>query len=293
MAKRKQLLAKSNRDRAQRDADVLCRRIGLPTSQSPESVIGSIRGALNPDILNEYDEYAGQDAARLTFMFDEPERAMWLSVGLRMPLVRLQLGWLLWVLRENRTSAGATLLDVGSGCGFTAVSLANALGAHVYAVDPQPGSVAAAGWVADRLGTKVEASETSMETWALPDGAEPDVVIAQAVLWYLQPDLDNDAASLASLVAEPPMPNEQMALLLDRCAKSEHALVMDHDFLDLWVLVVDGLAKRGMFPDWPHAELISCRLPGRDDRQLSLPFTRTPSGEDDLSTLSEALGSHE
>ena len=293
MGKRSKREPQTDREKAQREADGACRRLGLPTSESPGSVVGAIRGALDQDVLDRYDTYEGNDRARLDFMFADPRRALWLSAGLRMPLVRVQLGWLLWALRRAGVGQGSYVVDIGSGAGLTASVLAKGLGAQLVAMDPQQGSGAATAWVADQLGVVVDALEVSSSDWPAGARQAPDVLIAQAVLWYLEPDLSRADEPMVALAANPPQASPQMATFLDRCAASRVAAILDHDFKDLWVLVITGLAERGMFPDWASAELVSKELPGRDDRQLSLTFTSTRRSTGNLAKLDALLSAGE
>lgn len=291
MGKRGRRVELTEEDRARIEVDGICRRLGLPTSESPESIIGAIMGALDPEILIRYDDYVGNDGARLAYMFGEPSRALWLAAGLRIPLLRAQLRWLLSVLRRADLAPGFCVVDLGSGVGLTAAVLAKAFKSRVTAIDPQPGSKAAATWVANQLGVEVEAWEGSSVDWPSSVTQSPDVLVAQAILWYLQPTSDRRNETLAALVANPPKASLQMAQFLDRCAASRIAVVMDHDYRDLWVLVLAGLAERGMFPDWSSAELVGKKLPNGYDRQLSVVFTRSRQVSHDLLRLESLLSS--
>lgn len=279
----------SDRDRARIEVDGVCRRLGLPTSESAESIRGAIIGALDPEVIDRFDDCEGNDAARLAHMFGEPNRALWLAVGLRIPLVRAQLTWLLVVLRQADLQPGCLIVDIGSGVGLTASVLAKVFKAHVLAIDPQPGSKAAATWVSNQLGVEVDAWEGSSIDWPSSVTQSPDVLVAQAILWYLQPAGDRRNESVASLAANPPKPSLQMERFLDRCASSRIAAVMDHDYRDLWVLLLAGLAERGMFPEWGTAELVSKELPNGNDRQLSLSFTRSRQVSQDMLQLQSLL----
>jgi hypothetical protein len=267
------------------------RRLGLPTTDDAGAIIGSIRGALDPDILEEYDSYAGSDDARLAFMFAEPKRALWLACGLRLPMMRRQLAWILERLSAHGVSQGDTVVDVGSGAGLTAATVARASSADVVALDPVPGSADAAMWVADQLATSLSVREQTLDQWE-PEASSNGriVIIAQAVLWYLNGDMpDRRHDPVLTLVQDPPAPGDGLRDFFQTCSQSDAVLITDHNWNDLWVMTVLGLSQQGLYPEWSTARVDTFDLPGMPDTQLSLAFTREASQDIDFARLRTML----
>lgn len=267
------------------------RRLGLPSTDDAGAIIGSIRGALDADIIEEYDSYAGSDEARLAFMFQEPKRALWLACGLRLPMIRRQLAWILEILLARGVSHGDTVVDVGSGAGLTAATVAQASSADVVALDPVTGSADAAMWIADQLATSLVAREQTLDQWQ-PDvsGDGRTVIIAQAVLWYLNGDMpDRRHDPVLSLVQDPPVPGDGLSEFFQACSQCDVVLVMDHNWNDLWVMTVLGLSEQGLYPDWSTARVDTFDLPGMPDTQLSLAFTREAHQKIDFTVLRTKL----
>lgn len=291
MKKRRLAEQRPRSSREEQAVASVMRRLGLPSTDDAGAIVGSIRGALDADILEVYDSYAGSDEARLAFMFEEPKRALWLACGLRLPMMRRQLAWILEYLSTHGWSHGDTVVDVGSGAGLTAATVARALSVDVVGLDPVPGSADAAMWVAGQLEASLSACEQTLDQWhsnLSSDGRT--AFIAQAVLWYLNGDMpDRRSDPVPVLVQDPPVPGDGLREFFKACSQSDVVLVMDHNWNDLWVMTVLGLSEQGLYPDWSTARVDTFDLPGLPDTQLSVAFTREARQEIDFTVLRTIL----
>lgn len=109
----------------QLEVSKILRRLGLPRGDDVGYLISSIAGALPAEILAEFDDLEGDESARLDIALADSETALWLIVGLRLPMIRAQLPWVLERLTALSLTEGSAVLDVGSGGGLTSAVVAN------------------------------------------------------------------------------------------------------------------------------------------------------------------------
>ena len=292
MAKRKQ------REAAQalpfvREVDRIFKRLGLPTSNDSRAVLGAIVGALPAATIEAFDSAENDEGKRISIMFENPLSALWLGVGLRAPMVRAQLPWIVSELKDRGIGPGSRVLDVGSGCGLTPSVVQALTGCSVVGIDPQPGSASAGRWMNAQLGTDVQFLEALPRN--LPDlELEPfDAVIAQTTVTYTQPKpcraMERGIGAFVAAMKSSTPTTEDTRALLDAAVQSGLLLACDHDQPSLWGYLAIQAGERDLRPDWSSLASKEFSLPLGTDRQLSVAFIPGSMNADDLDVLFEAI----
>lgn len=276
-----------------KDVDRIFRRLGLPVSSAPEVVIGSIAGAISHEVLDAFDDAENNEAARLPIIFNTPKNALWLSVGLRAPMVRAQLPWIIDQLRVRGIGPGSTVLDVGSGCGLTSTVIQSVLGCDVIGIDPQQGSASAGVWLNDQLDTSVSFREIYPRELSDTEVGSFDAVIAQAALTYTQPDpcrnpSPGEAVFSRALRSDIPA-TPDTHVLLHAGLRSTCLLVLDHDQPSLWGYLAQKAGHMGLIPDWSTLVTDSFMLPLGPDSQISVTFRPGVMNESDITRLKSLI----
>jgi hypothetical protein len=292
MAKKKQH-RDANDSPLVREVDRIFKRLDLPTSNDLRAVLGTIVGTLPATTLEAFDNAENNDRKRISIMFENPLSALWLGVGLRAPMVRAQLPWIVSQLRERGVGPGSRVLDVGSGCGLTASVVQVLTGCCVVGIDPQSGSASAGQWINEQLGTNVQFIE------ALPRelpilGLEPfDAVIAQTAVTYTQPEpcrsMERGIEAFVAAMQNSTPITEDTRALLDLAVRTGLLLACDHDQPSLWGYLAVQAGERDLVPDWASLDTNEFGLPLGPDRQLSFAFVPGTLSPDDLDALFEAI----
>lgn len=269
-----------------KDVDRIFRRLGLPTTNA---VVGAIAGALPNDVLDSFDEAENSESSRLPIVFANPVNALWLGVGLRAPMVRAQLLWIVTQLAAHGIGPTSRVLEVGTGCGLTASTIQAILGCQVLGIDPQPGSADAGVWLNDQLGANAEYLETTPSELPPSLLGHFDAVVAQAAFTYTQPDPCRNPAPGKAMFNNalkndsPPTADTRAVLAAGQAAGC--LLVLDHDQPSLWGYVAAQARIQGLAPDWTTLETSAFLMPLGPDRQISLTFHQGDLSDEDLTCL--------
>ncbi len=267
----------------------------MPTSNAPEAVIGSIAGALTHEVLYAFDESEDSETARIQMIFENPQNALWLGVGLRAPMVRAQLAWIIDQLRAQGIGPSSRVLDIGSGCGLTATIIQSILSCEVLGIDPQPGSAAAGEWLNQQLGTTAAFREIYPKDLEETEHATFDAVISQAGLTYMQAKPCRDESPGKAIFTRalnditPATPDTQA--LLNAALQSKCLLLLDHDQPSLWAYLASQARSNGLAPDWNTLATHSYLLPLGQNSQISLVFKPGTLSDSDIENLRNATDS--
>ena len=276
-----------------REVDRIFKSLALPTSNDPRAVFGSIVGALPAPVIEAFDKAENNEGKRIAIMFENPLSALWLGVGLRAPMVRAQLPWILSQLKHRGIGPGSRVLDVGSGCGLTASVVQAVTGCSVVGIDPQSGSSFAGQWINEQLGTDVQFFETLPRN--LPElGLEAfDAVIAQTAVTYTQPKpcrlMERGIGTFVAAMQDATPITADTRALLDTAVQARLLLTCDHDQPSLWGYLAIQAGERDLTPDWSSLVSDEFVLPLGADRQLSIAFVPGTMSADDLDILFEAI----
>ena len=277
----------SSRTRGREATAKAFRRLGLPKDEV--NLLDALFRALDEDTLIDFDKLEGQEQERLDFTFATPERALWLGAGLRLPMLRDQITWIVDRLASH--TCLTKVLDIGSGPGLTSAVIAASLNVPVTALDPQRGSAASAARLATELQCIVSSCDTSPSDAPVQVWEETGAIICQAVMWYLQPGLEpggtvadgiNEGAAISDV-------SDDARTVFKHAGDCGLLLVCDHAFPNLWSFTIQQAKVVGLRPDWESLIDVSHDLPLGFDRQLCLKFVAGPSDGDDLETLRQVL----
>lgn len=276
-----------------REVDRIFKHLALPTSNDSRAVLGAIVGALPAATIEAFDSADNDEGKRIAIMFENPLSALWLGVGLRAPMVRAQLPWIVGQLKDRGIGPGSRVLDLGSGCGLTPSVVQALTGCSVVGIDPQAGSASAGQWINAQLGTDVQFLETLPQNLPDLELGPFDAVIAQTTVTYTQPkpcrEMERGTrAFVAAMQSSTPITEDTRALL-DVAAQTGLLLACDHDQPSLWGYLAIQAGERDLRPDWTSLASDEFLLPLGADRQLSIAFVPGSMHADDLDVLFEAI----
>ena len=264
--------------------------LGLPLTSDPRDIVARLTQALPKDVLQRFDQLEGSESARLNLIWENPDNALWLGVGLRAPMVRAQLIWLLQVLQSAGIDSSSLVLDVGAGCGVSSATIKRATGATVIAIEPGRGSAVASLHVAEKVGARVTPHEIPAARMADLDLGEIGAVVAQAVITYLQPGLStlggaSTATRVHQMLLTPPTATADALAVFGAGEEARRLVVIDHAYPALWGFVLEQASAHSLVPDWSTAATFEFALPLGGDRQVGLAFRPGGAVPNDASRL--------
>ena len=256
-------------------------RLGVPVDDSWDTIAGAAIARIGAKRVNEWEAAPAADRTRT--VLGDADIAVTLGLGYRRSSLEREVPWILETLQSHIGASGESILDIGSGTGFTASLIAATTGAEVIATDVVPEALATMTDIADRLGAKISPSLSPLEDLGTLVGNQPVTqIVCQKVMGHLQVRHEHNPGFSWITAVQRQFENSELAgtALENLFTASPHVdqvLVIDGSCPERWAALVSVAYRHGFAADLERSRPLSSSNWMGHEAAHGFAFVRTVS----------------